>query len=247
MIKFYNILIIALLISVLVLPQYVIGASGDSTYAGASLYVSPLQEDPRAGTNFTLTIKTDSLAEPINAINGRLTFNPDKLEIINVSKVGSIFNIWLEEPNFTNLEGKLSFQGGVPRPGFIGNGGTVLHIIFRAKAPGIASIVWEKAEVLAHDGKGTNVLTNLQNFNFAINEPLSPGGQKETPFFQNPLVILNIILLAVLGFLGYRHFIKSILKSHDEEIHEHEHELEKEIKHYEEEHKEQHSSGEGNS
>lgn len=198
----------------------VLGAEG--AFMGASLYFSPLPEDPRAGNNFTITIKTDSLAQPINAINGRLVYSPDKLEIINVSKIGSVFNIWLEEPNFTNLEGKLNFQGGVPKPGFMGNGGTVLHVIFKAKSPGITSIIWEKAEVLASDGKGTNILTNLQNYDFVINEPLAYSSVAKTPFFKNPLVILNVILLVGLGLMGFRYFIKSTLKAHDEELHEHE-------------------------
>lgn len=196
-------------------------AATEGAFMGASLYFSPLPEDPRAGNNFTVTIKTDSLAQPINAISGQLIFNPDKLEIINVSRIGSIFNIWLEEPNFTNLEGKLSFQGGVPRPGFMGNGGTVLHVIFKAKSSGIASIIWEKAEVLASDGKGTNILTNLQNYDFIINEPLTSYSPSKAPFFKNPLVIFNIILLTILGLIGLRYFIKSTLKSHDEELHEH--------------------------
>lgn len=196
--------------------------AAEGAFMGASLYFSPLPEDPRAGNNFTITIKSDSLAQPINAINGRLVYSPDKLEIINVSKIGSVFNIWLEEPNFTNLEGKLNFQGGVPKPGFMGNGGTVLHIIFKAKSPGITSIIWEKAEVLASDGKGTNILTNLQNYDFVINEPLSYSPTVKTPIFKNPLVVLNIILLAGFGLLGLRYFIKSTLKSHDEELHEHE-------------------------
>lgn len=238
--KNHKLAVVLFFVAVFGFSNRLFAASNDSTYIGASLYISPLQEDPRSGTNFTLTIKTDSLSQPINAVNGRLIFNPDKLEIINVSKIGSIFNIWLEEPNFTNLEGKLSFQGGVPRPGFLGNGGTVLHIIFKAKTPGIASIVWEKAEILAHDGKGTNILTNLQNYNFAINEPLTSLSQGETNFFKNPLVIFNIILLLILALVGTRYFIKSILKSHDAELHEHEHEHEIDPKKSDSEHEYEH-------
>ena len=215
---------ILVVLFLLFMPMLYVVAATEGSFMGASLYFSPLPEDPRAGNNFTISIKTDSLAQPINAISGRLIFNPEKLEIINVSRIGSIFNIWLEEPNFTNLEGKLNFQGGVPNPGFMGNGGTVFHIIFKAKSPGITSIIWEKAEVLASDGKGTNILTNLQNYDFAINEPLaySLSSSPEPPFFKNPLVILNIILLVALGLVGLRYFIKSTLKAHDEELHEHE-------------------------
>jgi len=102
-------LIIFLLTSVSV--PFVLAAENPA-FLGSSLYFSPLQENPRAGSNFTLTIRVDSLEKSINAISGKVIFNPDKLEIINTSKIGSIFNLWLEEPNYSNLEGRLSFQGG---------------------------------------------------------------------------------------------------------------------------------------
>lgn len=138
---------------------------------GASLYIAPPSENPQVGSNFTLQIKVDSLEQPINAVRGILSYNKERVEIINVSKIGSIFNLWVEEPQFSNVDGKLRFQGGVPRPGFIGNGGTVLLVIFKTKTAGPTSLVWEKGEVLAADGKGTNILSNLQNLSFNIEEP----------------------------------------------------------------------------
>lgn len=182
---------------------------------GASLYIAPLAENPRAGSNFTVTIKVDSLGQPINAGRGILTFNKDKLEIINISKIGSVFNLWVEEPNFSNLEGTLKFQGGVPKPGFIGNGGAVLHVIFKAKAPGITSLVWKDGEVLASDGQGTNILVNLQNLDFSVDNALVP----QTGAFSNTLVILNIILISILAFIGLFFGYRRLIKLHDEKYH----------------------------
>lgn len=206
-----------------------IQANTDSTFLGASLYVSPLQASPRVNDNFTVTIKTDSLSQPINAASGHLSYNPDRLEIINISKIGSVFNIWLEEPNYSNLEGVLRFQGGLPAPGFIGNGGTVLHIIFKAKTPGVTSLVWKKAEILAHDGKGTNILTNLQNYDFVVDEPLSASNLKDdSSLWKNPFLIINFILLLFLAFDRVRSFVKSnfktlissVLRVHDKQFHD---------------------------
>lgn len=211
---------VLVLFSLLILVSHAVVA--DNSILGASLYFSPLSENPRVGSNFTLTIKTDSLAQPVGAIKGQIIFNPEKLEIINISKIGSMINVWLEEPNYSNLEGKLSFQGGVPNPGFIGNGGTVLHFIFKAKTSGISSIGWVKAEVLTRDGKGASILTNLQNYDFLIEKPLSFPQKDGASFWGNPIVILNIILLVALILIGVRFFIKSILKSHDQDLHEQE-------------------------
>ena len=182
---------------------------------GASLYIAPLSENPRAGSNFTATLKVDSLSEPINAVRAGLVFNKERLEVISVSKIGSILNLWIEEPRFSNMDGMLKFQGGLPRPGFVGNGGTVLHIIFRAKSSGPTSFVWKEGEVLASDGKGTNVLTNLQNLDFFIEEPITS--------FTNPwatrLITLNFILIAIIFLAGLFFGGRMLLRYHDKHYH----------------------------
>lgn len=190
---------------------------GDSSQLGASMYIAPLSENPKASNNFTATLKVDSLAQPVNAIRGILAFNKDKIEIINVSKIGSILNLWVEEPSFSNINGTLKFQGGVPKPGFIGNGGVILHIIFRAKNPGVNSLVWKEGEVLASDGKGTNILTNLQNLDFFIEEAAAPSSPLS--FLNKFLISSNITLLIIALITGSFFFVKLIIRLHDKKYH----------------------------
>src|SRR3989344_4010226 len=169
---------------------------------GASLYISPLTENPRALSNFTVTIKADSLGEPVNAVRGVLTFPRDRLEIIGISKIGSILNLWVEEPRFSNVDGTLKFQGGVPNPGFMGSGGTVLHVIFRAKSAGATSLILKEGEGLANDGKATNILVGLQNLDFFADEAFTAQAPSPmpapTPWWKNPLIIINLVLLAII-------------------------------------------------
>ncbi|KKT91135.1 MAG: hypothetical protein UW93_C0012G0001, partial [Parcubacteria group bacterium GW2011_GWC1_45_13] len=192
---------------------------------GASLYISPLTENPRALSNFTVTIKADSLGEPVNAVRGVLTFPRDRLEIIGISKIGSILNLWVEEPRFSNVDGTLKFQGGVPNPGFMGSGGTVLHVIFRAKSAGATSLIWKEGEVLANDGKGTNILTGLQNLDFFVDEAFAAQApEKASPaWWQNPLIIINLILLAIIFLIGVVFLEKTILNYHDRHSHHESH------------------------
>ena len=182
---------------------------------GASLYIAPLQENPRVGSNFTVTLKADSLAESINALKGHLVYNNDKLEIINVSKIGSIVNLWVEEPRFSNVQGTLSFQGGIPNPGFIGNGGVVLHVIFRAKAPGVTRVAWDGGEILANDGKGTNILTALQNLDFVIESAGAKGSSGQ--YF---LMGANVSFLAIFVLIGLFFGARFILRWHDTKFHQ---------------------------
>lgn len=194
---------------------------------GASLYIAPNPENPKTGGNFALAVKVDSLEIPVNAIKGILTYNKERLEIINTSKIGSILNLWVEEPRFSNVDGKLRFAGGVPKPGFIGNGGTVLLVIFKAKVSGITTVGWEKGEVLAADGKGTNILTNLQNLSFEIEsavplvgvgETTKTEGEKTGSLNASAVILISLagggILLAGFYFVG-----KLLLDRHDTKVH----------------------------
>lgn len=189
-----------------------------SVELGASLYIAPPHENPVVDRNFTLAIKVDSLAQPINAVSGFLRYDKDKIEIINISKIGSIFNFWVEGPNFSNIDGIFKFQGGVPAPGFIGNGGTVLLVIFKAKVAGVTTLLWDKGEVLASDGRGTNILSDLQNVSFVVErnrflgeseKPESSGlntNQILAIVFMSAFFILIAIYLVAKIFMEYHNF-----------------------------------------
>ena len=82
--------------------------------------------------------------------------------------------------------------------------------------------------MLAHDGKGTNILTNLQNYDFVIDEQLAVSNLKgESLSWKNPFLLINFILLLFLAFDRIRAFIKSnfkslissILRVHDKQLH----------------------------
>ena len=207
---------LALILALLILPSVALVQQ-----LGASLYISPLSENPRALSNFTVTLKADSLGEPINAVKGTLTFPRDRLEIIGISKIGSILNLWVEEPRFSNADGILKFQGGVPNPGFMGSGGTVLHVIFRAKSAGATSLIWKEGEVLANDGKATNILIGLQNLDFFVEEAFAAQAPEKasSAWWENPLVIINIILLAIIFLIGLAFLEKAVLNYHDRHSH----------------------------
>lgn len=188
---------------------------------GASLYIAPLSENPRAGGNFTAIVKVDSLSKPVNAVKGVLAFNKERVEVINVSKIGSVVNLWVEEPRFSNIDGTIRFQGGIPGQGFIGNGGNVLYVIFRAKTTGSTSLVWKEGEVLASDGKGTNVLIDLQNLDFFVDEAVGPSGSGGG--INGTLLISNVVLLIMLLIVGVSFAGKFLIKYHDRSFHHHKH------------------------
>jgi len=136
--------------------------------AEASLFLSPGSGQYQVGSTFQVKVKTDSKGTPINAAEAKVSFSQDMLEVRSISKEGSIFKLWPEEPVFSNSKGEVSFKGGVPG-GFTGEG-VIVSFSFKAKKIGEAKVLLSQAKVLAADGRGTDILSSIQGATFSITE-----------------------------------------------------------------------------
>jgi len=124
----------------------------------ATLYFSPSSGNFTVGNVFTVNVLVNTENADINNAEATVNFPSGLLEIISISKSGSIFSLWVEEPAFSNSAGTLSLNGGLPTPGFKGASGKVIGAVFRVKKAGSASLVFSSAAVRANDGYGTDVL-----------------------------------------------------------------------------------------
>ncbi|MCS6789232.1 MAG: cohesin domain-containing protein [Patescibacteria group bacterium] len=145
----------------------------------ASFYFSPSSGSYNVGQNFTIDILVESEDYVMNAVSGIINFSNDKLEVVSLSKNGSILNFWVQEPSFSNQTGKINFEGVVFNPGFQGRAGKVLSINFKTKSSGQANLNFELGSILANDGEGTNILKGFNNasFNLILQEKLAPSQQ----------------------------------------------------------------------
>lgn len=134
----------------------------------ASLYFSPSSGTYQTGRNFTVNIRAESSAS-MNAASGVITFPIDKLEAIGISKTGSIFNLWVQEPSFSNIDsiGNVRFEGIVLNPGFSGDG-KLISVTFRVKSAGTAGLNFSSGSILANDGLGTNILSGSGIASFTL-------------------------------------------------------------------------------
>src|SRR6185369_15788193 len=78
----------------------------------ASLYFSPSSLSRSSGQTFSAIIRVNTEGQAINAAQGSVIYDPAKIEVVSISKAGSIFNLWTQDPTFSNSEGTLSFEGG---------------------------------------------------------------------------------------------------------------------------------------
>lgn len=133
----------------------------------ASLRLTPSTGVYQAGATFSAQVQVVTGGDPVNAAEGTLKFNSNELSVISVSRNSSIFNLWVEEPTFSNSAGTISFSGGVPS-GYSGSVGNVLTVTFRAKNAGSPRVSFTNGSVLANDGRGTNILTAMNGGSYTI-------------------------------------------------------------------------------
>ena len=124
----------------------------------ATLYLQPSQTQISVGNIVSLQVMVNTSGQTINNAEGIIQYPKDLLEIISLDKT-SIFSLWVEEPNFSNNTGQISFNGGVPNPGYLGSSGKIVSVVFRTKKAGTASVVFLNSAVRANDGLGTDILT----------------------------------------------------------------------------------------
>lgn len=148
-------------------------AVASNAYA-ADFKVSPSGGTFGTGKTFNVELKINTFGESINAAQGKLQFDPKVLEVKSISKDGSIFNFWLQEPTFSNETGTIEFIGGTPS-GVSGSSLQVVSITFSAKALGTSDFVFINASITASDGSGTNISGNATGASFSVSSSGGPS------------------------------------------------------------------------
>lgn len=123
--------------------------------ADISISTSKIQITEGETVSASIYINTAGVA--INNADGTIAFPTDLLSAESVSSAGSIFSIWVQQPTFSNTNGIVSFNGGVPNPGYTGSRGLVFTTVFRAKKSGVATLSFPSVTLYANDGLGTDV------------------------------------------------------------------------------------------
>jgi hypothetical protein len=145
---------------------------------GATLKLTPETGVYSIGGTITARVVVNSQGKPINAAEGSLSYNTKELQVLGISKTGSIFSLWTIEPAFGS--GKISFGGGSPA-GYTGGAGTVMSITFKVLTAGTPKVNFTQGSVLAADGLGTNVLSGMSGATYTV------GGSTPAPTPTTPV------------------------------------------------------------
>lgn len=145
--------------------------------AGASLYLTPSTGTFVIGGTFSVSVKVSTGGQVINAAEGAIQYDSSLLEAVSASRGGAVFNLWTTEPTISG--GAIRFGGGIPMPGYKGNGGHVMTVKFKAKAAGTAQVSFTSGAVLANDGKGTNILASMGSGSYTISPKVDAPKSEE--------------------------------------------------------------------
>ena len=133
------------------------------TVHAATLSMKPKTSAVKVGTPLTVKLVLDSANQPVNSAEATITFQKKLLKFTKVATKESVFSLWAIKPFGSNKAGTVAFAAGKKNPGFKGRGAIIIRITFIPKKAGTANVKITKANVLANDGKGTNVLTKVSN------------------------------------------------------------------------------------
>jgi hypothetical protein len=125
------------------------------------------------GQQFQVDVILNTEGEQINAIEGKIIFPQDLLELKKINDGNSIINFWIEKPK-SAPEGQIMFSGIVPG-GYNDSQGLIFSITFLAKKEGSGTIEFNGVKALRNDGKGTEVPLTISNFQFSISN--LPAGE----------------------------------------------------------------------
>ncbi|MGI5827886.1 MAG: cohesin domain-containing protein [Patescibacteria group bacterium] len=130
---------------------------GKKTQGNGAFYIEADRE-VLVSTMFKAQIIADSDNQAANAVALFVSFDPDKLSIVNVDTSKSFCQFYPVN-KFNDTKGTISIECGSPSPGFKGQN-TIAEITFMAKTVGETKIkISENSLILLNDGKGTNIFS----------------------------------------------------------------------------------------
>lgn len=143
-------------------------ASGHYARA-ATMYLLPDTRSIGVGQEFNIDIKidTNNASSSINSAEATIQFPVDIVNALSIDKQNSSFGFWLEEPTISNNNGTIHFIGGAIK-GISGSALQVVRIKFKAMGVGSSDFKIANAEVMAADGRGTNVLSAIQGTSVVV-------------------------------------------------------------------------------
>jgi len=137
-----------------------------SVSLAADIFFSGSKDNYGVDEQFLLRVVLDTKGASINAVEGKILFPADFLELKEIRDGNSFINFWVEKPQSTK-NGEITFSG-IVTGGIEGENHLLLGLVFNAKKVGNGSVFFNNMRALANDGLGTKVILQELSHNFSI-------------------------------------------------------------------------------
>lgn len=138
-------------------------------------FVSQTQEIA-VGQQFQIDLTLDTENGEINAVEGKIVFPEDLLELKEIRDGNSVINFWIERPRLEKA-GIIAFSGITPG-GLYGEKEFLFSIILQTKKDGNGAVEMRDVRALLNDGQGTPASVKIAPFQFSISQ--TPTAQEFT-------------------------------------------------------------------
>jgi hypothetical protein len=167
--------------------------------AAATMFITPRDESIKLGQTGTLDLQVTTDV-PINAIGATVSFDPDALEVVSISKENSFLDLWTEDTAIREDVGEIHFSGGTLRKDGVRGTATILTLAVRAKREGDTEVAFKEAQVLASDGKGSAVENERHTLTLSVQprEDAARPAVVSGDFNGDGLVTITDLYLSVL-------------------------------------------------
>lgn len=166
----------------------------------AEVFLESKKQQVALEEQFIVDVFLNTTEESINAVEGKIFFPDNFLEVKEIQDGNSIINFWVEKP-FLNSKSNISYAGIIPG-GYKETKGFLFSIVFQAKANGNGIIEIRDVKSLLNDGKGTLTKTIVKNLEFKVqnlskdpailkNYILTPQEDKDLPEDFKPEIAQN--------------------------------------------------------
>jgi hypothetical protein len=145
--------------SILLFIAITLGVASVIGSAQAEIVLETSGKAVAKGETFTINVYAVATT-PVNAVSLRINFPTETTEILGIDRGESVITLWTSDPRVE--DGVVILEGGTYRRGFVGKH-LIATINVKAKELGQASFVTEAASLLAGDGRGTEISTNISD------------------------------------------------------------------------------------